>query len=222
MITSKKEYHYYLEADRLALGVLTSKFSIKRLVVNYFLPDYRLKYQQLMRKIEYRLNCKSGIINRIILFFLQVKYQKLGLKLLITIYPNTCGPGLNIAHHGPIHINMGAKIGTNCRIHTTNIGTKAGSSNEAAIIGNNVYIAPGVKFITSCTIADNIAIGANSVVTKSFLESGVTIAGIPAKVIKNGTDTRKMLIPATELMERGVFDTQGMTSGEIYEKYFSK
>ena len=32
---------------------------------------------------------------------------------------------------------------------------------------------------------DNIAIGENTVVTKSFLEESVTIAGVPAKKISN-------------------------------------
>ena len=34
-------------------------------------------------------------------------------------------------------------------------------------------------------IADNIAIGANSVVNKSFEEVGISIAGIPAKKINS-------------------------------------
>lgn len=44
-------------------------------------------------------------------------------------------------------------------------------------IGNSVTILPGVK------LGDNITIGANSVVTKSF-SSNVVIAGCPAKIIK--------------------------------------
>jgi serine O-acetyltransferase len=176
-----------------------------------------------MRKIEYRLNCKKGIINKIILFFLQVQYQKLGLKLLINIYPNTCGPGLSIAHHGPIRISKGTIIGENCRIHiSTNIGIQAGTDSKSAIIGNNVYIGPGVKFVAACKIPSNTAIGANSVVTKSFETEGTTIAGIPAKMIKENIDTRKILIPATELLAKGIHDTEGMTSSELFEKYFNE
>ena len=35
------------------------------------------------------------------------------------------------------------------------------------------------------TIADNITIGVNAVVTKSFTEPGIVIAGAPARKIRN-------------------------------------
>ena len=40
------------------------------------------------------------------------------------------------------------------------------------------------KITAKIKIADGIKIGANSVVTKSFLEPNITIAGVPAKKIK--------------------------------------
>lgn len=223
MIKNKSDYKYYLLADRLALGIPPKRFSIKSIILKIFLPNHRWHYQRLMRKIEYQSNCKKGFFNKIILFILQVKYQKIGLKLLINIYPNTCGPGLSIAHHGPIRISKGTQIGENCRIHiSTNIGIQAGSGEKSAIIGNNVYIGPGVKFVAACTIPSNTAIGANSVVTKSFEKEGTTIAGIPAKVIKENIDTRRILIPATGLIKMGIKDTNNLTSKEIYSKYFKK
>ena len=42
----------------------------------------------------------------------------------------------------------------------------------------------GAVIIGKIKIADGIKIGANSVVTKSFLEPNITIAGVPAKKIK--------------------------------------
>ena len=68
------------------------------------------------------------------------------------------------------------KAGSNCRIH-------AGVN-----IGNNVYIGPGAKLYGKITIGDNAAIGANSVVNKD-VPAGVTVAGVPAKMIKDkGTE----------------------------------
>jgi serine O-acetyltransferase len=55
---------------------------------------------------------------------------------------------------------------------------------ESPIIGNNVYIGPGSKLFGDITIADNVKIGANSVVNKSILQNGATAVGIPAKIIK--------------------------------------
>lgn len=48
-----------------------------------------------------------------------------------------------------------------------------------------MYIGPGAKIFGDIFIADNIAIGANAVVNKSFYESNITIAGVPAKKISN-------------------------------------
>ena len=51
-------------------------------------------------------------------------------------------------------------------------------------IGNNVWIGPGVKIYGKIILDSQIQIGANSVVNKSF-KSDITIAGIPAKIIKD-------------------------------------
>lgn len=223
MIKSKDDLRYYLEADRIALGIPKKKLTIKSLFVSLVFPDLRWEYQKTLRKLEYYHNCTSGLKNILRKFMLTYKYRQIGNRLLITIFPNTCGPGLSIAHHGPIMINKGTEIGCNCRIHIgINIGTRAGYEALSANIGNNVYIGPGVKISGPIKIPSNTAIGANSVVTKSFEKEGTTIAGVPAKVIKTGTDTRQILIPATELMKMGIYDTMGMTSIELYELYFQK
>ncbi len=102
-----------------------------------------------------------------------------------TIPLNVFGPGLCIAHRGTIVINKDVRIGENCRIHAcTNIGSNI-DGVSAPQIGNNVYIGPGAKIFGDIVIADNIAIGANSVVNKSFYEKGISIAGVPAKKINN-------------------------------------
>lgn len=57
--------------------------------------------------------------------------------------------------------------------------------NGAPIIGNKVFIGSGGKIIGSITIADDVVIGANAVVTKDFLEANTTWAGNPAKKVSN-------------------------------------
>ena len=104
-------------------------------------------------------------------------------------------------HYGTIVISQATRIGANCRIHAgVNIGANAGEKT-AATIGDNVYIGPGAKLIGAITVGDNACIGANAVVTKD-VESGVTVDGIPAKVISSN-DSSCHLIRATELYNGG-------------------
>jgi serine O-acetyltransferase len=56
-------------------------------------------------------------------------------------------------------------------------------------IGNNVLIGSGAKILGGVTIGDNVIIGANAVVLESF-GPNVTIAGVPAKVIKRLSDEK--------------------------------
>lgn len=51
------------------------------------------------------------------------------------------------------------------------------------IIGNNNFIGARTIILPGCQLADNIIVGAGSVVTKSFFKENVIIAGNPAKVV---------------------------------------
>lgn len=178
MIQSKEDYHYYLEADRIALG--RKKWNWKSALF-----DDVWKFERLLRKLEYYANCRQRSIFLNLLYILySYKFYKSSAKLNFTIPINAFGPGLSIAHIGTIVVNGNARIGANCRIHVcTSIATSAGYTDKAPKLGNNIYIGPGAKLFGEIVIADNIAIGANSVVNKSFLEPNITIAGVPAKKI---------------------------------------
>lgn len=51
-------------------------------------------------------------------------------------------------------------------------------------IGNHVWIAAYSTILKNSKIADGSIVGANSVITKRYLESNIVIAGNPAKVVK--------------------------------------
>lgn len=177
MINSKAEYEEYLKLDKIALHRNRKKPRFDDLV---------WKYEILLRKCEYYKNCKKGFFNSLIFKYYKYKKFKLELYTNMQIPLNTCGKGLGIAHMGPIIINSKARIGDYCRIHVgVNIGTNAGTSDEVPKLGDYIYIGPGAKLFGNIQIADDVAIGANAVVNKSFLESGITIAGVPAKKISN-------------------------------------
>ena len=51
---------------------------------------------------------------------------------------------------------------------------------KAPKIGDDVYIGPGAKVFGDVTLADNVQVGANAVVTKSCENKGAILVGIPA------------------------------------------
>ena len=199
MILNKKEYKFYLEADKIALDIDT-RTGLRRRFRNYFNEDL-WRFEKLLRKTEYFQNCSTSFLGKAYFFYLRLQLQRRQMKLgSLQIGPNCFGPGLSIAHQGNILVNSGARIGANCRIHPgVVIGTEAGYPHKAPTIGDNVFIGPGAKIFGEITIANGIAIGANSVVNKSFLETNITIAGVPAKKVSN-KGSKGLLVDATELL----------------------
>lgn len=55
-------------------------------------------------------------------------------------------------------------------------------------IGDNCFIGQNSIILLGVELANNVIVGAGSVVTKSFLEEGTIIGGNPAKVIGNTKD----------------------------------
>jgi len=96
------------------------------------------------------------------------------------------GEGFYIGHFGGIIINGKVVIGKNCNIsQDVTIGLKVGGKNPGVpTIGNNVYIAPGVKIFGNIKVGNNAALGANCVVAKDIPDNAVVV-GIPGKVISN-------------------------------------
>lgn len=175
LIKNKHDLMEYLEADKKALRRNRRRPSIS---------DYIWKYQILLRKCEYYNNTNRKWSP--MFYLLRYKRSKLGLMCGFSIPLNVVGKGLSLVHTGTIIISEYARLGDYCRIHAgVNIGADARIHDKAPMIGNNVYIGPGAKIFGEVSIADNIAIGANAVVTKSFLESNISIAGIPAKKISD-------------------------------------
>lgn len=177
MIKTKSDLVEYLAADKKALGRAKNRPAIN---------DYIWKYEILLRKCEYYSNTKKTLIGGVLHLYYKYRRSKLGAFCGFSIPINCAGKGLCLAHLGTVIINPNAKLGENCRIHVgVNIGADARISDAAPHIGDNVYIAPGAKLFGDIEIADNIAIGANAVVNKSFTEKGISIGGIPAKKISD-------------------------------------
>lgn len=116
-------------------------------------------------------------------------------KRLIEIYSGISlstqariGGGLYINHFGSIFV--GASIlGENCNLsHEVTIGVAGRDQKRGLpIIGNRVYIGAGAKILGLITIGDDVAIGANAVVTHDLSDCAVAV-GVPAEIISyNGS-----------------------------------
>lgn len=99
-------------------------------------------------------------------------------------YTTDIDKGFYIGHFGTIIVNSKAILGKNINISP---GVVIGQGNRGvnkgvAKIGDNVYIAPGAKVVGAVTIGNNVAIGANAVVTHDVPDN-TCVAGVPARVI---------------------------------------
>lgn len=137
----------------------------------------------LLRYHEYHLNCNHKIRKNIYRFL----RKRLELKYGVTIPTNVVGPGLLIFHPRNIMIHA-KKCGNNLSIQFNTSLVAGGHDGSIPTLGNNVTIGVGTTIVGDVHIADGIAIGANSLVNKSFDKESVCIAGCPAKTIsQNGS-----------------------------------
>jgi len=58
-------------------------------------------------------------------------------------------------------------------------------------IGDNCYIGSGVKMTPNSSIQNNSMCAMGSIITKQFKEDSITIAGVPAKIIKKNINWRE-------------------------------
>ena len=176
MIRTKEDLKLYLQKDKEALG-------IKR-KLPHIIGDEIWKFQIALRKHEYYKNSGGGILLIIWKFIHHLYGIKLGFEIPINVFDY----GLRINHYGYLVVNSSARIGKFCDIHQgVNIGQNI-EPGSVPTIGDNVWIGPGAKLFGRITIADRIVIGANAVVNKSFLEENITIAGVPARKVKDSGD----------------------------------
>ena len=145
------------------------------------IPGFR--YSFLMRVAAYlrrRRLARHSLyyVSRIIMEHYQYKYG-----IMISPIPQV-GSGLYINHCGGILVHDDAVIGRNCNIsHGVTVGqANRGARKGCPTVGDNVYIGSGAVIIGNVKIGNNVAVGANSVVTTDIPDNAVVV-GIPGKVI---------------------------------------
>lgn len=172
----------YLDLIRSDMHRYSGNSSFRSYIYDYFfIPGF--KYCFWMRTC---LFLHSRMISKILLFpiarLILNHYQyKFGISIS---YQTKIDKGLYIGHFGGIVVNPLAVIGKNCNIsHEVTIGSSnRGQKRGVPVIGDNVYIGPGAKIFGNIRIGNNVAVGANCVVSKDVPDNGI-IVGIPGEVI---------------------------------------
>lgn len=123
--------------------------------------------------------CKSK--SKVVRIIANIQRRRFKNKYFLDIPADTnIGYGLYIAHGQSIVINPAAVIGNNVILSQfTTIGS---NHSKGAIIGDNVYIGPGVCIVEDVIVGDEVKIGAGAVVTKDIPKNSVS-AGVPSRVI---------------------------------------
>ena len=124
----------------------------------------------------------GGGKNKAFLMFWKYIHLRLSIKFGYSIFPNTFGYGLMLPHYGTIVVGANNRIGNYALINVCTCITQA-----KTVIGGGLFMGTGAVISGHHNLEDNIIIGANSVVTSDFIHGGLTIAGIPAKIIKSNS-----------------------------------
>lgn len=179
MIDSRAALRRYNERDLATFNV--------RWGLRTWLTYPNLRYQRLLRRVELATNT-WGSARSPLLLLLKAHKTRRSVALGFTVPPNTCGPGLSLAHWGSVVISPKARIGENCLIHSdVNVGADA--EGKAPTIGNDCWIGPGAKVFGPVVLGDRVRVGANAVVTESFPDDAVLV-GAPARNVSKGRQER--------------------------------
>lgn len=164
--------------------------------LNAFMIPQPWRFQELLRKAEYYTNVGGSLSKKIFGNYWKLRAYRYGEKCGYSIHLNVFGPGLCLCHVGTIVINGGVRFGSNVRLQAcVNIGAfskfdENWREDSAPQFGNNIYIGPGAKIFGPIRIGNNVAIGANAVVSKNVPDH-CTVVG--ANRIVNETGSIDML-----------------------------
>lgn len=118
-------------------------------------------------------------------------YRKLSFKYGYQIPRKTrIAGGMRISHYGPLLINSNTVVGANSYFsHNITIGeTKRGDKKGAPVLGERVWLGPGVVIVGKITIGDNVLIAPNTYVNMD-VPSNCLVIGNPAKIIPQSDAT---------------------------------
>ncbi|KAB7788136.1 LbetaH domain-containing protein [Bifidobacterium cebidarum] len=184
MITNKQELHEYIEADECVQPQHHNL--IVRLICGRM---FSLKKH--LRKCEYHHNvaCSNNfqkLYHKLAYYWHLYRLRRINESYGSEIPINVFGKGLAIWHGQRIIVNPNVRVGDYCSLSSGVVLAETHDKNP--VIGNNVELMVDSKVLGGITVADNVRIGANTVVLKSINEPNTTWVGYPArKVSDKGT-----------------------------------
>lgn len=125
--------------------------------------------------IEFTTNCKINIGDNCTIG---------SLNILIDT-PNIT---INIGDECLIGFGVTIRSGDGHTIYDINSKLILNNPDEQIVIGDHVWVGRNVSILKNAAISKNTIVGMNSVVTKKFANENCVLAGIPAKVVKNGVN----------------------------------
>lgn len=95
---------------------------------------------------------------------------------------------INIGNDCLIGFGVTIRSGDGHTIYDINSKLILNHPDKQIIIGDHVWIGRNVSILKNAAISSNTIVGMNSVVTKKFASENCILAGIPAKIVKNGVN----------------------------------
>lgn len=168
------------------LECLTYDYRFER--PTFFRLIFRYFFQQALRSVvDYRLARYFQLkgFKFLTVLIQNFSYRSTGAEINTSAI---IGPGLKLPHPNGVVIGHGVHIAKNVTIYQqVTLGGKGRKTDvlpRYPVIGENTIIYAGAKIVGAVNVGKNAVVGANSVVTKDVAD-GETVAGVPARVIKN-------------------------------------
>ena len=156
---------------------------INKRIAQIFNSDIVVDFLCNMRRLSYYSH-QLGVLNRIKAGQYRYRFLKLSKMCGFSIGADCFGYGLLIHHYGTIVCGGNNRIGNFAVLNTSTCIVQNGSkAGDFFFMGTGAVISKGVE------LGDNVKVAANSVITKSFQESNITLGGQPAVIRKQSTKT---------------------------------
>ena len=141
-------------------------------------PDIIVDFLKSMRCYSYYSHQK-GLINTMKCIYYKILFLKLSKRCGFSIGCDCFGYALLIHHYGTIVVGSNNRIGNFAVMNSSTCIIQNGSE-----IGDYLFMGTGAVISKQVVLGDNVKIGANSVVNKSFSDKDIVIAGQPATIKK--------------------------------------